>query len=409
MNDPDLAQALRAAVQALQLHTIADPQDDGRPLRHFPSLDLAVVGFAPGRAPIAANVLFSRTRPEGWLADLPSDTGPVRGIQFLADVRDAEGVSIAWAPQSDWQALPATPLCGQGEPLRAPYPASLLKLMLAVGLAWCCQRGWGHYADDWTFEGERRPLRDWQFDMLAVSCNRATSAAVAWLHACGAIRRAGDAEAHNELHALFSALGLPTLRLANTQPDGGWGNAAGAGVGQIQMTAWDTVRLLWWLDPDAPPPPWLPPEAPRLQQALRDAVLRGLREQGLDTVLSSGSLAGLPGQAAGLPSRLNPRWLQADGSWRAGDYEWPGDLRPLTQTGEVRFAHKIGNTENYAADAGIVQGIAPARRHYLVAFLSNLGSRYAWHPLASGPQQLAQLGAGVDALMRDRLENRDVV
>jgi len=409
MNDPDLAQALRAAVQALQLQGIADPQDGGRPLRHFPSLDLAVVGFAPGRTPIAANVLFSRTRPQGWLADLPADAGPVRGIQFLADVRNAEGVSIAWAPQSDWQALPATPLWGQGEPLRAPYPASLLKLMLAVGLAWSCQQGWGHYDENWCFEGETRPLRDWQFDMLAVSCNRATCAAVAWLHACGAIRRAGDAEVHNELHALFGALALPTLRLANTQPDGGWGNAAGAGVGQIQMTAWDTVRLLWWLAPDAPPPPWLPAGAPCLQPALRDAVLRGLQAQGLDTILSSGSLAGLPGQPAGLPNRLNPRWLQPDGSWRAGDYHLPGDLRPLTLGGELGFAHKIGNTENYAADAGIVQGIAPARRHYLVAFLSNLGSRYAWHPLASGPRQLAQLGAAVDALMRERLESRDAV
>lgn len=183
---------------------------------------------------------------------LPANAGPVRGVQFLADVHDAAGVSVAWAPESDWQALPQTRRWGAGEPLRAPYPASLLKLMLAVGLAWGCQLGSGRYEDDWTFEGACRPLRDWQFDMLALSCNRATSAAVAWLHACGAIRRAGAAEAHNELHALFGALDLPTLRLANTQPDGGWGNAAGAGVGQIQMSAWDSLRLRWGLDPPLP-------------------------------------------------------------------------------------------------------------------------------------------------------------
>ena len=49
-------------------------------------------------------------------------------------------------------------------------------------------------------------------------------------------------EVANGLHGLLAASGLHTLRLANTKPDGGWLNRDGAGVGQLQMTAWDTVR-----------------------------------------------------------------------------------------------------------------------------------------------------------------------
>jgi hypothetical protein len=57
------------------------------------------------------------------------------------------------------------------------------------------------------------------------------------------------------LHRLFERLRLRTLRLADTTPRGGWRNADGAGVGHLQMTAWDSLRLLWWLDPEAPPLP----------------------------------------------------------------------------------------------------------------------------------------------------------
>ena len=38
------------------------------------------------------------------------------------------------------------------------------------------------------------------------------------------------------------------------------------------------------------------------------------------------------------------------------------------------FAHKTGSTDNYAADAGIVNA---SGAHYLVAVLTNLGRRYA--------------------------------
>jgi hypothetical protein len=44
---------------------------------------------------------------------------------------------------------------------------------------------------------------------------------------------------------------------------------------------------------------------------------------------------------------------------------------------EVSFAHKTGLTYNYGSDAGIVESL-PGKpyRHYIIAYLSNLGYRY---------------------------------
>ena len=58
-----------------------------------------------------------------------------------------------------------------------------------------------------------------------------------------------------------------------------------------------------------------------------------------------------------------------------------------------------GSTDNYAADAGIVRGIAPRRRHYIVALTSHLGTRYAYW-------RLPALGAAIDATMAAWLEHR---
>lgn len=409
MNAAELAQALREAVLAQDLGATPDPQDAGQALGargRFPSLDLAVVAFPDGGAPVAANVLFSREHPQGLVATLGPGFGPVQQLRYLADQRDATGQSIAWRPGSDWSRMDWQPLYGEAGPrVVAPYPASLLKLMVLVGLAHLIDQGRSGWWQPWGYQGREQLVGDWAFQMTAYSSNEATSALIALLHALGAIRREPAGETHHELHQLFARLGLPTLRLANTRPDGGWGNGAGAGVGQIQMTAWDTVRLLWWLDPQAPPPPWLPADAPRLSAESRSQVLHCLQEQALHEILSSAALGGVPGWVAGLPARLPARWLQLDGTLQAGDRHYRGDLRRFAQGGEVWFAHKTGNTENYASDAGIVTGIAPRRRHYLVALLSNLGARYAPHPDCATPWGLPALGAAIDARLTAWLES----
>ncbi|MDI4634413.1 hypothetical protein J7U46_15245 [Pelomonas sp. V22] len=403
----DLAQALLSAVRAQDFAQTADAQLGGAPVQQHPSLDLAVAVFPAGGAPVFANVLFSREHPEGLVAEFGPGAGPVRNLHFQADQLDSQGRSVAWLPGADWQSLRWRTLAGRpGQPrVVAPYPASLVKLMVLVGVAHQVDQGHARWEQAWSWQGRSRPVRDWAFDMTVISSNDATSALVALLHAVGAIRREQGIEVRNEVHALFEAQGLHCLRLHNTRPDGGWRNADGAGVGQLQMTAWDTLRLLWLLDDAAPPAPWLPADTPPLLRAeSRAVVLHCLGEQGLHSQLSSSLLAGLPGWVPGIPARLPARWIQPDGSALLDhDLAYPGDLRPAQARCDVSFAHKTGNTENYGADAGIVRGLGTSKRHYLIALTSNLGSRYAPHPLASSTWRIPALGAAIDAWLLARL------
>ncbi|RQO59836.1 hypothetical protein DBR47_10715 [Paucibacter sp. KBW04] len=408
LNPLSLAQALLDAVRAQRFELTPDALQGGAPVGLHPSIDLAVAAFPAGADPVFANVLFSREHPRGLVAQMDGQAGPVRNIRYLADVQDAQGNSIAWLPGSDWSDILWRPVTGEGgaqmQRFVSPYPASLLKLMILVSLGVLVDAG----RTDWEFPlGQAaRPLADWAFDMTASSSNEATTVLVAHLHALGAIRREGGVEVHNELHELFENLGLSTLRLANTRADGGWGNAAGSGVGHIQMTAWDSLRLLWWLDPQAPPPPWLNlAQAPSLSDRSRCMILHALREQGLHEVLSSGLLAGLPGWVAGIPARLPARWINPGaGAAKVGDQYFPGDLAAANRRAELLFSHKTGNTQNYSADAGMVLGIPPARRHYLIAMISNLGSRYAADPRAATTWRLPALGGAIDAFLRQHLE-----
>lgn len=411
LNALSLAQAMLDAVRAQRFELTPDALQGGAPLGQHPNIDLAVAAFPEGAAPVFANVLFSREYPRGLVAQMDDKAGPVRNIRYLADAQDEQGNSIAWLPGSDWSDMLWRPLASPAGPAGpavprfvAPYPASLLKLMILVGLGLLVDAG----RTDWEapLGQPARAMVDWAFDMTAQSSNEATTILIAHLHALGAIRREGDVEVENELHNFFEQLGLNTLRLANTQTDGGWGNAAGSGVGHIQMTAWDSLRLLWWLDPQAPPPPWLSAQSkvPRLSDSSRCQILHALREQGLHEVLSSTVLAGLPGWVAGLPARLPKHWLLADGSAQVGSSHFPADLRAGTMSPALQFSHKTGNTQNYCADAGIARGIPPAKRHYLIAMISNLGSRYAPDPRAATSWRIPALGGAIDAFLSQHLE-----
>jgi hypothetical protein len=323
-----------------------------------------VLRFAGGgRSALAANVLFSREHPQGLVARFGAagdGFGAVANLRFDADLRDAAGTSVAWQPGADWSRIAFPPLFAPpglppGAPrFVAPYPASLLKLMVAVGLGLAVDAGRLQWAEAMP---ELTP-------MIVVSDNDATDRAVALLH------RAGMVEALNR--TLQQAWGLPTLQLGRTTPQGGWRNGDGSGVGHIHMTAWDTVRLLWLIDPQAPPAPWLAPGTPTLSAATRARLLSVLAAQQLDEILSSGRLRGLPGWLPGLPDA------------------------PV-------FAHKTGTTENYASDAGLVA--TPGGLRYAVAVLSNLGSRYrprfvgADDERAATTWKLPALGAAVHALM----------
>lgn len=357
MTGDHLAQALLQAVREQSFGTTPDRRLGGAPVADVPSLDLATVGFAAGKPPVWANVLFSRDAPQGRVAAIGPRGDAPSNVRYLADITDAQGVSIAWHPHADWSRLAFPPLAGPPDAPRfvAPYPASLLKVIVAVGVGLALDAGLCRLAD----------VDDTARAMIVRSDNDATTVLVRQLHEWGLISRSADGEeSHNVLHQLFEARGLFGLRLARTTPQGGWGNAAGSGVGHIQMTAWDTARLLWLLDPDAPPAPW-PGAAPLMSDASRQHLLRWLGEHS--------------------PNRILFRDEAASG---------------------LHFLHKTGTTENYASDAGIVRARPPGRRHYIVAMLSNLGSRY-------GPPgaefdvtpRLSGLGLAVDAIMRRWLED----
>jgi len=341
-----LALELQRAVLELDLPTVADNLQGGQPLVLMPAIDLAVVVFQPGGSPRWANVLFSREHPEGVLADISSNAGALRNVRFDADLQDSHRNSVAWLPGSNWSRLPWRRLHGDGaNRFVAPYPASLLKLMVAVGVALAVDQGLCEWPAALT-------------PMITVSDNDATDTCVALLHRVGLLPR--------RLNELFARLGLHTLQLNGTTAGGGWRNGDGAGVGQIHMTAWDTVRLLWLLDADAPPAPWLPAGTPAvLKPASRDRLRATLAAQTLDEILSSGALVGLPGWVPGLPDA-------------------------------PAFAHKTGTTENYGSDAGIVK---TPQAHYIVALLSSLGSRYAPHERCATTWRLPALGAAVHRIV----------
>ncbi len=408
----ELSEALRSAVLASL--AVSPPVDPA------PNLDLAVLALPAAGAPVAANLLFSREFPRGHGADIAPGFGAVQGLRFLADARGPDGSSLAWIAGSDWTQLPAAtfrPLAGAGDArFIAPYPASLVKLMVLVGAASLVDQGRAGWDEPWPHaqaSGALAPtVAQWCEPMIVTSSNEATSALVALLHSRGLIRREGwrlgepdsGRETHNELHALLERQGLATLRLADTKPDGGWFNRDGAGVGRLQMTAWDTVRLLWrLLAEQAPAAPWLPAAAPPLLTPNSRARIWGwLQGQAMHEVLSSTLLAGLPGWQRGIPARLPARWLTADGAVLAAGRRYPADVRPASAAADAVFAHKTGSTASYAADAGLVVG--DGGRRYLIALTSTLGSRHAPQPDLAAPWSLPRIGAAIDAWLKSRLE-----
>ena len=400
-----LANALLQLVREQQFEQVADAQSGGKPVVHFPSLDLAVVAFPPGASPVWANVLFSRDFPQGVIARIDDQAGAVANIQYLNDQTAADGTSLAWSSDSDWSAIEWTSLGGTGaQRFVSPYPASLIKLMVAIGVARVVDTGAYRWESLWDYAGTAHTIAQWTDSMVVASNNDATSAMVALLHVAGLIQRSGDQEI-NGLNSLFQSLGMHTLRLSDTRPDGGWRNADGAGVGHLHMTAWDTVRLLWLISEGLPPAPWqVQSETPLLQAESRQLLWQMLGDQGLHEILSSTALAGVAGWQVGIPAVMPGRWVQSDGSAQVETTHFPPDIRPAHAKATALFAHKTGTTDNYAADAGLVTGLVPQGRRYCIALTTNLGRRYAPHPNCATDWRVPRLGAAIDTWLQERLE-----
>jgi hypothetical protein len=402
-----LAQLLLQSLRRCGAERALDHRDGGRPLARPPAIDIAVAAFPNDTPPVWANVMCSPDQPEGHVAMIGPEAGPVRGLRFVADVRDDAGAPLAWLPGSDWSGIDFPPLWGNG-PQRfvSPYPAALVKLMVLLGVARLADAGQVHWDQSLPHGGRTQRVEHWCEAMVTAGSDEATSALVALLHAQGLITRHDDGGETNGLHILFGDAGLFTLRFAHTTPEGGWQDADGAGIGRLQMTAWDTVRLLWLMQPDGlwNEPPWRPPGAPPLLSSTsRHKVWSWLGDQGVNGVLSTGALAGVPGWQRGIAARVPLRWVQPDGSVQVNGLQYPPDVRPARERSTAYFAHLAGSTDHHAADAGWVQGDGPAGRRYLIAITSSLGRRHAPHPACATDWSLARLGAAIDAGLREAL------
>jgi hypothetical protein len=376
------------------------------PIARLPSVEVAVIAFAPGCDPALASAMLSHRLPEGRVNRVDPFTYALRGVRFRR-----------W-DQARWDAKrgrPEPPYTDAddvvpphaGEPLvdfAVPYPASNFKLLVAVHVLTLVDRG-ALRLDEPLIQGDRpRPLREVLADMITWSDDESTQVLLKRLHALGEAAR---------LDATFADLGLGTLQIHDTAKETG----KGWQPGHIHMTAWDTARLLWLLDPEAPPPPWRwlagrPVNRDFLSAESKRLLVDLLGEQAFHDVLSTGALCGAPRTEKGLPALLPARWIGADGHVTLQGSARQGDAGPCNAAAEVTFAHKTGLTLNFGSDAGIVRGLpGRSRRHYLLAFFSNLGHRYTDADKAAGPdpcqelgicytQRIAALGAKIDGLIR---------
>jgi hypothetical protein len=408
LNNQTLADALIKLVRDQHLEQIPDSMLDGQPLRHFPSLDLAVVAFPRNAPPVWANVLFSRDFPEGHIAETGDEAGPVRNVRYLKDQLNAHLESFVWFPDCDWTKLQWGELYGEAvRSFVVPYPASLLKVMVLVGVARLVDAGRFTWDQHWTYLEETKSIAAWADSMIVASNNDATSALVSVLHAGGLIVST-EAGEKNLLHALFESYGLHTLKLANTRADGGWRSANGAGVGSHHMTAWDCVRLLWLLADEDARAPWLPENFPPiLSPDSRRRFWSLLGDQGLHEILSTTALVGIPGWQAGIPAHLPQRWIKNDGSVQVEHIAFPADVREQNALADASFAHKTGNTDNYASDGGLVEGdggVDGNGRRYLIAMYSSIGRRYRPDVRCATDWRIPALGAAIDRWLAEHLE-----
>ena len=206
--------------------------------------------------------------------------------------------------------------------------------------------------------------------MITVSDNHATSALLKMLH---------DRNEIEPLNREFRELNLGTLQVEDTSPADG----RGWKTDRITMTAFDVARLFWIIDGGAGDM-WRgaegqPVTAKLLSDSSRAFLKKLLSEQGFNNALTSANLPGAKNVRLGIPSRVAERWINpTNGHVMVVGEDFGVDVRAANAQAEVNFAHKTGWTFNYSSDAGIVTSL-PGKpfRHYIVAFIANLGNRYA--------------------------------
>ena len=418
-----LGRGLQRQLQRLRWQRIHDygpiegqfPAGGAPALSQPPNIDLAVLAFDDRqRLRAAANVLLSRDHPEGLIVGL-SDDLTSRGVLWQRWDQQRWDGPKGWTtnPARDANDLLLPEQAGaDGTPFMSPYPASLFKLPVAYLVLEQVDAG------RLPLAAVRRPLRR----MITVSDNQATQEL---------LRLLAETPGLEASNARLRQLGLETIQLGGIDPTTG-GNWQ---LGQITMTALDSVKLLWLLhnrDPERVL--WRnragQPVRSSLSPASRRRLLRQLGDQAFNEALSTsnfgvmrrqGQRLGPVGVQPGIPARVPRRWIdpisgvvqfRSDGE--AIDYGQ--DVRPFNRTAASRhFAHKTGITYNFGSDAGLVRPLrGQPGAHYAIAVLSNLGYRYAdsrfadrsSYPVFDSPgpiaytQEIPRLGRHVDALLQ---------
>jgi len=397
-----LETALLDSVRAAHFERVVDfgAGNENRPVKahlglvaqtvaHSPNVNVAVIQLdADGRMVDRACVLLSRDYPDGLIVPLDKDAG-ASGVRFIRwDVERFDGGTFSsedghQLATKGWTNNPPLNEADDIVPGRtnaayqfmAPYPASLFKSMVAFHVMRMIDAGKLTLDTEYSYavagaKPEPRKIRDWLDPMITVSDNHATSALLKMLH---------DKNEIDPLNREFRELNLGTLQINATRAVDGLGWTPG----QIHMTAFDVARLFWLID-GGPGELWRgangePVTAALLSQSSREFLKKLLSEQGFNDALTTANFPGAKDIRAGIPSRVADRWINpTNGHVYLDGQDYGTDIRAVNAQAEVNFAHKTGLTFNYGSDAGIVTSL-PGKpfRHYIIAFLGNLGYRYA--------------------------------
>jgi hypothetical protein len=425
-----LAAGLVEAVTDAGWETLVDHETRiggvAQPIGALPNVDVAVIELdKDGHVVGAANVLLDRDKPDGFVVPIDSKTLAPRGVEF------SQWREPRWNSQTAWDAGPAVDdiLANPGADIEfmLPYPASVLKVMVAHGVLRSIDRGVTlngvPLSPSTSFAGlscggaalAARTVEVWLDRMITFSDNNATCVMLQLLE------RTGQIEETNR--HFVEDLGLTTFRMVpgNRELGATWL----AAPARMTMGAMDTAKFMLlssgstrnlWRGPDNRPitQEVLSPESRAIFQRL-------LEDQGLHEVMSTGNLCGWDeATVPGIPALVPDRWIRASDGHAVipGIGSFGFDVRPCNETAEVTFAHKTGLVRMAGNDAGIVRALpGEDGRWYVVALNASAGLRFSdpqfatqgnpclGPPFICYPRPFPRMGAAIDQLVKDRPNN----
>lgn len=398
-----IGEFLQQAINDLEFGRILDLEGTG-PIAQQPQLDATVLELdKSGRITSSGTVLMSPVYPRGLVLPVNEDFG-------TDQVRWTRWDDHGWYAGKGEGTVDIIP-GREAAPVNfmLPYPASVMKLMIAFGVLRLADRGVVGLDDIYDYRPEYYPpTADWSSicgDNSRDSVLNYLDAMLTWSSnaaSCAMIKLLWDHNAIDALNHEFDDLGLRTLRLTDTDSltGGGWSNA-------ITMSSLDTAKLLALIN-GAPGPA---PGTVLSDHSSRFLVTK-LGEQGWNWMLSTSNYGGAAYPAPGIPHAVDERWIAGDGTVTVDGAHFGQDVSATNRAAEVTFAHKSGWMPRGGGDAGIVHSLPGHKyRHYIVAVFTNLGNQYQdveRPPVPEGvappwfSQRFARLGRAIDTYEAER-------